>query len=206
MGSLQIIWHGHACFSVRCRDYTVVLDPYQDGAVPGFPPLRLEADCVLCSHGHHDHNAAENVKLRAGRESPFTVTALLTFHDDQGGALRGQNTIRILEADGLRLAHFGDLGTAALPPEQEAALQNLDAALIPVGGFFTIGPQEAAALVRRLRPRVVIPMHYKLGGTGLPMIAELSDFLELAENVVRYPGPELTLDKNTPPQTAVLSA
>lgn len=206
MGSLQIIWHGHACFSVCCRDYTIVLDPYQDGSVPGFPPLRLEADCVLCSHGHHDHNAAENVKLRPGRVSPFAVTDLPTFHDDRGGALRGKNTVRILEAGGLRLAHFGDLGDPDLTPEQEAALQNLDAALIPVGGFFTIGPREAADLVRRLRPRVVIPMHYKLGDAGLPMIAELSDFLKLAENVVRYPVPELTLDKNTPPQTAVLSA
>ena len=201
---IQIIWHGHACFSVRCRDYTVVLDPYEDGSIPGLPPLRLEADMVLCSHGHHDHNAVSCVTLRQGRACPFTVTELPTFHDDQGGALRGRNTIRILEADGLRVAHFGDLG-CALTPEQEKALQNLDAALIPVGGFFTIGPAEAAALAARLRPRVLIPMHYKLGKTGLPMIAELDDFLALADHVVRWPGNELTLDQSIAPQTAVLS-
>lgn len=202
--NMQIRWHGHACFSVTCEGYNVVFDPYQDGSVPGFPPLVLEADLVLCSHEHHDHNARENVRLRAGRACPFTVTELHTFHDDCGGAKRGPNTIRILESGGLRLAHLGDLGVATLPPEQEAALQNLDAVLIPVGGFFTIGPDEAKSLLDRIRPRVTIPMHFRAGKTGLPMIAELDSFLKLAGPCVRCTEPVFELSRQTPPQLAVL--
>ena len=151
-----------------------------------------------------DHNAREHVALRAGRTSPFTLTELATFHDDRRGALRGPNTIRILEACGLRVAHFGDLGCTDLTPEQEAALTGLDAAMIPVGGFFTIGPAEAKALADRLRPRVLIPMHYREGGVGLPMIAELSDFLKLAGPCVRCAEATFTLTAQTAPQIAVL--
>ena len=114
------------------------------------------------------------------------------------------NTIRILESGGLRLAHLGDLGVATLPPEQEAALQNLDAVLIPVGGFFTIGPDEAKSLLDRIRPRVTIPMHFRAGKTGLPMIAELDSFLKLAGPCVRCTEPVFELSRQTPPQLAVL--
>ena len=71
----------------------MVLDPYEDHYVPGFPPLRLTGDLVLCSHQHNDHNAAEIVTLRTGRPNPFRITKIPTFHDPEGGRLRGENTI-----------------------------------------------------------------------------------------------------------------
>ena len=49
MEQLELRWNGHACFSLTCRGYTVVFDPYEDNYVPGFGPLDLEADLVLCS-------------------------------------------------------------------------------------------------------------------------------------------------------------
>ena len=65
---MKITWHGHSCFSVAADGYTVVFDPYADGSVPGYPPLRLQADAVYCSHGHRDHNAAELVTLSSATE------------------------------------------------------------------------------------------------------------------------------------------
>ena len=166
MEQLTVRWHGHACFSLTCRDFTVVLDPYEDHYVPGFPPLRLTGDLVLCSHQHNDHNAAEIVTLRTGRPNPFRITKIPTFHDPEGGRLRGENTIHLLEVGKLRVAHFGDLG-CPLSPAQKAELQGLDAAMVPVGGFYTIGPQEAKALLDDLRPKVFLPMHYRMGAVGL---------------------------------------
>ncbi len=130
MEQLTVRWHGHACFSLTCRDFTVVLDPYEDHYVPGFPPLRLTGDLVLCSHQHNDHNAAEIVTLRTGRPNPFRITKIPTFHDPEGGRLRGENTIHLLEVGKLRVAHFGDLG-CPLSPAQKAELQGLDAAMVP---------------------------------------------------------------------------
>ena len=204
MEQLELRWNGHACFSLTCRGYTVVFDPYEDNYVPGFGPLDLEADLVLCSHGHGDHSAAHVVKLRQGGTNPFTITEIHTFHDPQGGALRGENTIHILEAGGLKAAHFGDLG-CELTPTQLAELQGLDIAMIPVGGFYTIGPEEAKALVDKLGARVVIPMHYRMGDVGLPAIRELDDFLSLVDDYVYYPGNSITVNPGTKPQVAVLT-
>ncbi len=204
MEQLELRWNGHACFSLTCRDFTVVFDPYEDNYVPGFGPLDLEADLVLCSHGHGDHSAAHVVKLRQGGTNPFTITEIHTFHDPQGGALRGENTIHILEAGGLKAAHFGDLG-CELTPTQLAELQGLDIAMIPVGGFYTIGPEEAKALVDKLGARVVIPMHYRMGDVGLPAIRELDDFLSLVDDYVYYPGNSITVHPGTKPQVAVLT-
>ena len=58
MDQLTLRWYGHACFTVTCREFTVAFDPYEDNYVPGFASLHLQADLVLCSHQHNDHNAA----------------------------------------------------------------------------------------------------------------------------------------------------
>lgn len=139
MEQLTVRWHGHACFSLTCRDFTVVLDPYEDHYVPGFPPLRLTGDLVLCSHQHNDHNAAEIVTLRTGRPNPFRITKIPTFHDPEGGRLRGENTIHLLEVGKLRVAHFGDLG-CPLSPAQKAELQAWTRPWCPWGAFTPLSP------------------------------------------------------------------
>ena len=205
MASIQIQWLGHSCFRVECQGYAVVLDPFEPGSVPGLRDIRQTADQVLCSHQHHDHNYRAGVALRQdGPENPFTITALPSFHDGCGGAKRGPNTIPLLEAQGLRVAHLGDLG-CELEPEQLEALKGLDALRIPVGGFYTIDAKQARALVDQLKPRVTVPMHYRGGSFGYDVIGPLEDYLELCGDVVRYPGNVLVLDKDTPGQTAVLT-
>ncbi len=200
---MRIIWNGHSCFTLETGEGTVVVDPYSDGSVPGLAPLRLRADRVYCSHDHRDHGGVETVAL-TGEVPSLQVEELHTWHDGQQGAQRGPNTIHIFQAEGLRVAHLGDLG-CALEPEQLEALTGLDALMVPVGGFYTIDAKQAKALVDRLRPRVTIPMHYRGEGFGYDVIGPVEDYLELCSHVVRYPGNTLVLDKDTPEQTAVLT-
>ena len=200
---MKLIWNGHSCFTVQAREGTLVLDPYADGFVPGLPPLRLEADRVLCSHGHGDHNAAGVVSL-TGRPCAIGVETVDTFHDEVRGAKRGSNIIHILSAEGLRVVHCGDLG-CALEPEQLARLAGADALLVPVGGYYTIDARQAQALVEAVRPRVVVPMHYRGDGFGLEVLSPVDEFLSLRSNVVRYPDSVLELTADTPAQTAVLA-
>lgn len=204
MSKLILRWHGHACFTLTYNGYTVAFDPYEDNYVRGFGALDIAAHLVLCSHEHKDHNAAHVVKTLTGHGNPFTVTKIETFHDAENGLLRGNNTIHLLEADGLRVAHFGDIG-CDLTNAQKDQLQGLDVALIPVGGFYTIGPEQAMDLVDDLQPKVVIPMHYKLGELGLPAVAELDEFLFFAGEYVEYPGNTIEVDEDTEPQIAVLT-
>lgn len=199
---MELIWHGHSCFSVKSGDYTLVLDPYADDDVPGLPPLRLTANEVRCSHEHHDHNARQNVTLTPG-QSPFTITEIPCWHDSEQGAQRGENIIHILEAEGLRIAHFGDLGHP-LDPLRLRALGQLDAAMIPVGGYYTIGPEEAADLAAQLGSCTVIPMHYRDGQIGYPVLEKLSAFTMRFEQVRRAPGNSWQVQKTDRLQVLVL--
>ena len=132
---MKIIWHGHSCFELVEQDYHIVIDPYQPGSVgTAFPDLDLVADEVLVTHEHRDHNGRECVRLRTGRTSPFTITEFAGAHDFARGRLRGGNTIFLIEANGVRVAHFGDQGGPLLP-DQKKALKNLDAVMIPTGGI-----------------------------------------------------------------------
>ena len=176
MKQVTIEYFGHACFRISGLDQRIVLDPYADGSVPGLPDLRLDADFVYCSHGHHDHNAVECVSLCAGGVLKFKLKELETDHDDAGGSKRGKNTIRVFDFDGVRIAHFGDLGRP-LTPEETQALMGLDCAMIPVGGFFTIDAKQAAAIAAELKPRMVIPMHYRTGTSGYDVIAPIDEAL-----------------------------
>ena len=146
----------------------------------------ISANKVYCSHGHGDHSYVQAVKIVPPEKAdPFTVTEIEIPHDHHGGSKRGFNTIRIFEAGGKRVIHFGDTGCH--PAEEDMGLLcGADVALVPVGGFFTIGPQEAWDLMCEIKPQTIIPMHYRNGDSGYPVIAALDDFLSIsngAENV-----------------------
>ena len=201
---MKITYLGHACFCLMYKDWRIVLDPYADDNVPGLPPLRVDAERVYCSHGHGDHNFEEGVNLkRLPGDEPYTLEEFITPHDEAEGAKRGMNTVRIFTFGSLRVAHMGDLG-CELTPDQLDQLMDLDVVMIPVGGFYTIGPDEAWDLIEAIQPRVIIPMHYKLGDLGLTNVAELSDFLVQIEEYNEYPGNTITVDKKTEAQVAVL--
>jgi L-ascorbate metabolism protein UlaG (beta-lactamase superfamily) len=164
------------------------------------PPL--EADLVLCSHEHSDHNYREGVKC-SGKETKLHIERIETFHDEKQGALRGPNTIHVLEAEGLRVAHLGDLGHR-LSEEQIAALGRVDILLIPVGGYFTIGPELAAELAERLQPAITVPMHYRGAGFGYEVIGPVEDFLCRRDKVLRLDSNVLRPEELEKPITVVL--
>mgnify|MGYP001071255885 FL=1 len=199
---MNITWLGHSCFMLEAGGFRVLLDPYNE--VPGLPAAEAEADAVYCSHSHFDHAYTEKVRLTSGKTNPFAVTEVQTFHDDKGGALRGNNVIRKFTAGGVSVAHFGDLGHP-LSPAQLEALGSCDAVLIPVGGFYTIDAPTAKAVAEATGAPVVVPMHYRNGPVGFDVLGTLEDFTSLypAERVKRY-GSALTVEKGMEPQVAVL--
>lgn len=171
---MYITWLGHSCFRLESAGYGLVIDPYR--VVAGYPPLRVEANAVYISHHHFDHDCLEAVTLLPGGENPFTVETFSTFHDDCQGALRGDNTVHIFRAEDMTVVHLGDLG-CALTVAQEEKISGCDALMLPVGGTYTIDAAAAAELVRRLHPRLVLPMHFRRGEQGFPELTTLEDFL-----------------------------
>ena len=181
---MKITWLGHSCFCVESEGYHIVLDPFKD--VKGYADPRLTANEVLCSHEHFDHNCRDAVTLETGTASPFTVETVATLHDDQGGRLRGKNTVHILRAEGMTVVHLGDLGHQ-LTEEQVAKLRGCDVLLLPVGGTYTVDAAGAKAVAETISPRIIVPMHYRLGGLGFDKLSTLDRFLNLypAERVQR---------------------
>ncbi len=202
--NVKIIWHGHSCFKVVCDNYEIVFDPYEDGYVPGLKNLDLEADEVLCSHEHGDHNAVSVVKLKSSNQkNPFRIEIIDTFHDDTQGSQRGTNKIHILDNGEFRIAHFGDIG-CELTDEQVKKIGHLDVAMIPIGGFYTIDAAQAKKMMDELQPHVIIPMHYRGEGFGFDVIGTLDQFTSNYNNVVEYNLNKFELDAQTKKQVAVL--
>jgi L-ascorbate metabolism protein UlaG (beta-lactamase superfamily) len=174
---MRIRWYGQSAFLISA-ERTVFVDPF--GAMEGlaergmqfdYPPIEdVEADLLLVTHEHGDHNAVEVVagspqilRSTAGTfDSPVgEVIAVASEHDEAAGTRRGSNTIFRFALDGLRLCHFGDFGQAELRVEQARAIGEVDVLFLPVGAGPTVGGEPAAAIVRALRPRLVVPMHYR---------------------------------------------
>ena len=204
---MKLIWHGHACFQIEEDGWSVVCDPYAPGYVPGLRDLSIAADDVFCSHGHDDHNFAQAVVLSGSTDRRFSVTAVDCWHDDAGGTLRGPNRIHIFSLpSGLRAVHLGDLGHL-LTEEQAAAIGSPDVLMIPVGGFFTIGPAEAKTVCEMLKPRVIVPMHFRGASFGFDVIGTVEPFTALfpPEQVFFSDSCELTVGPDTPSGVVVLT-
>ena len=94
----------------------------------------------------------------------------------------------------MRLCHFGDFGQSALRPEQREAIGEVDVLFLPVGGGPTVGGESAAAVVRALRPRLVLPQHYRTEAVNF--LDPPDAFLDaLGARVERLDEPELTVEQ-----------
>lgn len=181
---MLILHHGHSEFYLETENgFRILTDPFD--AHVGYPMKEVACDAVTISHGHGDHNYVQKatgtfaIADKAGftrLSSDIMVQGIPSFHDECEGQKRGSNLVFIIEADGLRIAHLGDLG--AWDEKLAEKIGYVDILLIPVGGFYTIDAATAAALYRRLKPRIVIPMHYKTKVNADWPIADVKDFLQ----------------------------
>lgn len=200
---MTLTWIGHSCFRLEEEGYTIIFDPYEDNKVPGLGPVRENADLVLCSHEHGDHNARQSVSIVTGGKNPWQIMGIDTYHDDKKGTLRGENTIHILDNGSLRLAHFGDIG-CQLTEQQAEQLKGLDVALIPVGGYYTVDAPQAKKIMDMVHPRVIIPMHFRGESFGFDVIGPVEAFTDLYQDVIRQKGSVFTMDDKMAGHVVVL--
>lgn len=187
---MDITYLGHSSFKIKTKTATVVTDPYLG---------KSEADIVTISHEHSDHNNLEKVSgykkvLNGAGEYEVMGVSVLgfnTYHDDKKGEERGKNVIYVIEAEGLRIAHLGDLGHE-LSTELVDDMGSIDILMLPVGGVYTIDAKQAASVVSKIEPYYVIPMHYKNSKLKSDVVEKLSP----VEDFVKELGaPSETLPK-----------
>jgi len=197
---MQIKWHGHSCFEISNNEVSILIDPH-DGKSIGIKPPTSQANIVLITHNHYDHNASRIVKgekkvasCMEGVESidGVEVSGYISYHDEEGGQLRGSNIIYKFTLDGISVCHCGDLGD--LPPnEVMESIRGVDIIFVPIGEVMTIPLRKLHSFFDAVEPKIIVPMHYRVGGLTLPL-GTLDEFLkDVPSESVIYVGNEVEL-------------
>jgi L-ascorbate metabolism protein UlaG (beta-lactamase superfamily) len=207
---MKIKYYGHAAFLITSdQGIKIMIDPYEPGAFGGqlsYGKIKDQADIVLTSHDHADHNYTKDLpgtpQVVKGSGSKtikgISIKGISTYHDPSKGSERGANTIFTFKINNIQLCHLGDLGHL-LSDKELAEIGPVDILMIPVGGVFTIDPIEATRVAEQIKPKILIPMHFKTEKCGFP-IATVEDFLKGKKNARRPKASEATFDKATLPQ------
>ena len=199
---MKIQWLGHSCFKLtESTGTTIVTDPYN--SYVGFSMPQVSADVVTVSHKHKDHSAVENVQgnpqvidsVGAWEIGGVGITALQSYHDNDKGAKRGENTIYLYRMDGIDICHMGDIGQE-LSVNLGESIGSVNVLMIPVGGNYTIDAEQAKEYVDFLMPDIVIPMHYKTENSELD-VDGVDGFIDLfdEDQIVYVDGETLELDR-----------
>jgi L-ascorbate metabolism protein UlaG (beta-lactamase superfamily) len=178
---MLIQYFGQSFFKITVKnqfgqEVVLAIDPFHKDFCGLKTPNKFGADILLITHDHEDHNNVELIKGVEENSEPFVITGpgeyevkgvmiygLPSFHDDAQGKERGDNTIFLIQAEEMWLAHLGDLGQKTLTDEQLGHLEGVDILLIPVGGTgATLDAKDALKVISHIEPRVIIPMHYAL--------------------------------------------
>src|SRR6056297_1285691 len=195
---MKFKWWGQASFLITKDDGTkIITDPYNE-EMP-YKSINDKPDYVTVSHDHFDHNAVNTIpgqpyvvnNISGFKDKKVDIKGISTYHDDSEGAERGENIIFMMQLDGMKVSHLGDLGHH-LTSTQADKLKDTDILLIPVGGHFTIDANQAYEVIKQINPEIVFPMHYKTGILDLP-IKGVDKFLKHfdEDRIVRVNGPEV---------------
>jgi len=167
----------------------------------------LEPFVVLSTHAHEDHSWRDP----AWTDAPFVeepgswpgakLDLCASPHDKEGGAKMGFTRSLKLSLDlgsgaALTIAHAGDLGT--VDPHVVELCRHVDLLLVPAGGHFTIGPEEAEALARAAEVRCAVLMHLREPGVDLDLLEPGAAFARLSVPVRRVESGRLTLPDELP--------
>ncbi|MBP1553242.1 MAG: MBL fold metallo-hydrolase [Oscillospiraceae bacterium] len=201
---IKIKWLGHACYKIYFDDIQCVIDPFEKGYVPGYRDISTSADIILASHKHNDHCGLNEVQQLLRMVHGVTVTKVDTFHDDKNGALRGKNIVHVLEYNGIKVAHFGDIGHV-LTEEQVQQIGNVDVAIVPIGGTYTVRAPEAKTICEQVNAKVIIPMHYRTDEQGFDVLETTEEFENLFDNVKHYDSDEYVVPEEIVSEVAILT-
>ncbi len=189
---MTITYLGHASFKIKGKDVTIVIDPYDDSSTGKKFPKQTDADILLMTHNHPDHHNREGVSETAFvidgpgeydvKDVP--IEGIFSYHDKKNGEERGMNTMYVIDLEGVKILHVGDLGTT-LSEEQLEKIGNIHILMIPVGGKYTIDAHDAAKVISEIEPSTVIPMHYGNDKLGLDSVDTFLKEMGVEKEIVK---------------------
>ena len=201
---MDINYLGHSCFRIRGSQTIIVTDPFPPNI--GYTLGKQTADMVTVSHNDPSHSYVQGVTGAHVIKGPgeyeiggVLVLGIATYHDAVQGKAKGKNTVYLMEVDGVNICHLGDIGHM-LTDQQIEEIGKVDILMVPVGGVSTINANMAAQTIRKIEPKVVIPMHYKMDQSKRDL-EPLDNFLKEMAVTLAEPKPKLSINKNNLPLT-----
>ena len=205
---MEIRWCGHSYFFIKTKqensqeEKRIVIDPFSEEI--GLKPCPTEADILLITHPHYDHN---NTKIVQGKyfliDGPGEyeiketyIKGIFSYHNAKKDII---NTIYLIEEQGIKICHLGDFGQEELTPKQIEEIGQIDVLMIPVGGVYTIDAKNALKIINQIEPKIVIPMHYALPKLKIKL-ESINDFLKVIGEEQKEPQSRLVIKKTQLPQ------
>ncbi len=195
----KLFYQGHSSWRITSDAGCVCfIDPY---AGVGYG---TEADLVLISHEHYDHNAIDKIKMKPGcvtirsqdalyggiyrefEEKGYKVKAVPAYNSHHP---KGSGVGYLIEVDGVKIYHAGD--TDRIPEMADLSKEHIDYAFLPIDGFYTMSPEEADEAARIIAPRHFIPMHMK---PGRDFVMEQAMKVRSPLAMLMRPNDEITLE------------
>ena len=212
---MHITWHGQSFFQLQTslskgEQTTIAIDPFDEST--GLKVPLIQADILLITHDHSDHNNKKAVKGQPFLvEGPgeyevkeIFIQGIPSFHDEKDGKERGVNTIYTIDVEEMRLCHLGDFGQKELTEDQLEQIGDVDILMIPVGGEVVLDAKGAAHVISQIEPKIVIPMHYSLPKLKIKL-DEVEKFLkEIGKKSVVPQEKLLIKKKDLPLETQVV--
>jgi L-ascorbate metabolism protein UlaG (beta-lactamase superfamily) len=179
-GFVEITWFGHSFFQLTSSAGTrIITDPFNEYL--GFPVPEVWPHVVTVGKETRNHS---NVALARG--NPVILRGLESWGSDWNEInttfrdvliysvpihMRTWYEFRkgsafVFEMDGLCVCHSGDVGEP-FNEDQLDLIGHIDILFVPIGGSYTMGPENAKKVVEQLKPKIVIPMHYRPNTTNL---------------------------------------
>ena len=201
---MDITWLGHSCFRLKGKEAVVIVDPYPPEL--GYTLNNPQADILALTHCHANHSYAQGItgnpkKISGPGEYEIAgifVTGIASFHDKAQGQELGKNTIYHIAIDDVAICHLGDLGHE-LDEKMIQLIGKIDILFIPVGGNYTIDAEQAWRVIDSLKPKITIPMHYRVEGLSIP-VAGVEPFLEKNNYKILKVGNEIDIEKDELPK------
>ncbi|HEY9738170.1 MAG TPA: MBL fold metallo-hydrolase [Trichocoleus sp.] len=206
---VSIRWLGHTSFLFTGDGRRILVNPFRRiGCTAGYRAPNVQTDLVMISSRLFDEGYLQDVPgsprvLAEPGSYEFTnmqVQGLAVAHDREGGRRFGNNVIWKWNQGGLNLVHMGG-AAAPVGVEAQILLGRPDVLLVPIGGGSkAYTPAEAVQAIQTLRPKLVIPTHFRTQAADANTcdIGALDDFLALMSGtpVSRASGDSITLQSS----------
>jgi len=164
----EVTWYGHAAIGIKTAGKFILVDPYFTGNPKASAKAEdLSPDYILVTHGHGDHLGDTLAIAKRTGATVISNTEIaqwlakkdITTHGQQVmGGFQHPFGLLLTTSDNKKIYLAGDTGLFG--DMKLIGEEGIDLAMLPIGGNYTMDPDDALRAVKMIMPKLVVPIHY----------------------------------------------